>query len=306
MSDKPTRTNALPSDEQSRIEAPEAPEAPFGLRRALDLTPLERVAGAPGDGVYRYRLFVEDGWQQGRGAFGGLVLGALARAIEASEPDPTRRLRALTGQLPGPVPVGESLLRVSAVRQGSGASTWQAWLDHEGETLAVATAVFGRPRGDTRDAGAEVNKVPSAPWSELPVVPIGPPLAPRFLQHFELRPTGPAPFSGGEPRCEGFVRERVEAHARPPRRRDAAEVIALSDVYWPTFLVRQSTPRAMATVSFSIQLLCAPEALEAGAPLFHQARELGHFGGFVAEQRELFTPDGALVAVSMQTFAVVK
>lgn len=248
----------------------------------------------------KYLLRVPDGWQQGRGAFGGLVLGALAQAIVASEPEPARELRALTGQLPGPVPVGDSLLRVSAVRRGTGASTWQAWLDHAGETLAVATAVLGRARGD--EATAEAEKRATPPWSALPVAPLGPPVAPRFLQHFELRPTGPPPFSGGEPRCEGFVRER----GAPPRARSVADVIALSDVYWPTFLVSQRGPRALATVSFSLQLMTSPAGLDPTAPLFHQARELGRFGGFVAEQRDLFTPEGALVAVSLQTFAIVK
>lgn len=298
MSRDPRSSNAVLGENTPSSSASEA--ASSGLRGALTLTPLEGDDQGDGDGSRRYRLSVEDGWQQGRGAFGGLVLGALAQAIMASEPDPARRLRAFTGQLPGPVPVGDSLLRVAAVRQGSGASTWQAWLDHEGETLAVATAVLGRARAG--EAAADMAKVESPPWTEVAVAPVGPPIAPRFLQHFELRPTGPLPFSGGEPRCAGFVRER----GAPSRTRSAADVIALSDVYWPTFLVRQSAPRVLATVSFSLQLMAAPEELEATAPLFHQARELGRFGGFVAEQRDLFTPEGALVAVSQQTFAIVK
>lgn len=292
MSPGPVDSNAVPGED---TPSSSRGGARTGLHRALALTPLE----GDGDGSFCFRLSIDDGWQQGRGAFGGLVLGALAQAIEASEPDPARELRALTGQLPGPVPVGESILRVVAVRRGTGASTWQARLDHAGETLAVATAVLGRARGD--EAAADLQKRATPGWSELPVAPLGPPVAPRFLQHFELRPTGPLPFSGGEPRCEGFVRERA-----PPRRRTAADVIALSDVYWPTFLVGQSGPRALATVSFSLQLMASPAALEPTEPLFHQARELGRFGGFVAEQRDLFTPDGALVAVSLQTFAIVK
>jgi len=292
VSEGPRSSNAVPGE---NTPSSSRDDARAGLHRALTLTPLE----ADGDGSLRYRLSIEDGWQQGRGAFGGLVLGALAQAIVASEPDPARALRALTGQLPGPVPVGDSILRVAAVRRGTGASTWQARLDHAGETLAVATAVLGRARGD--EAAADLEKRATPAWSEVPVTPIGPPVAPRFLQHFELRPTGPPPFSGGEPRCEGFVRELA-----PPRRRTVADVIALSDVYWPTFLVRQSGPRALATVSFSLQLLASPGELEPTAPLFHQARELGRFGGFVAEQRDLFTPEGALVAVSQQTLAIVK
>ena len=51
----------------------------------------------------RYALDVPDGWAQGRGAFGGLVLGAMLRAVTRAEPDPARRVRSVTGEIPAPV-----------------------------------------------------------------------------------------------------------------------------------------------------------------------------------------------------------
>ncbi len=251
-----------------------------------------------------YTLHVADGWQQGRGAFGGLVLGALARAIETSEGAGSRRLRSLTGELPGPVPVGESAIHVAALRRGSGMSTWHARLERGGEVLAAATAVLGKSRVPEL-ARASSRKRVTPPWQEVPVAPVGPPLAPAFTQHFELRPTGPLPFSGasGELRCEGFVRVRPDL---APARLGAAELIALADTYWPTFLAGEPGPRPAATVSFALQVLQDPAELDPAIPLFHQARELGHADGFVCELRELFTPEGALVAVNLQTFAIIK
>ena len=46
-----------------------------------------------------FSAIIPDGWQQGRGAFGGLVLGLLTRAMQAAEPDAQRTLRTLLGDL---------------------------------------------------------------------------------------------------------------------------------------------------------------------------------------------------------------
>ncbi|HUQ08269.1 MAG TPA: acyl-CoA thioesterase domain-containing protein, partial [Kofleriaceae bacterium] len=54
-------------------------------------------------GERRFLWDLADGWQQGRGAFGGIVLGTLLRAMEACEPDRARRARSLSGEIPAPV-----------------------------------------------------------------------------------------------------------------------------------------------------------------------------------------------------------
>jgi len=46
-----------------------------------------------------FEVTVPDGWQQGRGAFGGLVYGMLTRAMEQVVDEPARRLRTLTGDI---------------------------------------------------------------------------------------------------------------------------------------------------------------------------------------------------------------
>ena len=61
---------------------------------------VELTSGARVDPA-RWEWSVPDGWQQGRGAFGGLVIAALARALEAHVGDPERTLRSLTAELPG-------------------------------------------------------------------------------------------------------------------------------------------------------------------------------------------------------------
>ena len=79
------------------------------LDRALALHPLA-------DG--RFRAMIPDGWQQDKGAFGGLVMAILVRAIEGAEPDGERRLRAVTGEIPAPGAGGEAEVRVELLRRG--------------------------------------------------------------------------------------------------------------------------------------------------------------------------------------------
>ncbi len=75
---------------------------------------------------------VTDGWQQGRGAFGGVVLGNLVRAAVAFEAQEDRVLRALTAEICGPVLPGENPIRVERYRAGTGMSTVGARMERDG------------------------------------------------------------------------------------------------------------------------------------------------------------------------------
>lgn len=55
-------------------------------------------------GEFDFEANFPDGWQQGRGLFGGLVTAALVRALEATAGG--RVLRSLTSELCGPVRPG--------------------------------------------------------------------------------------------------------------------------------------------------------------------------------------------------------
>ena len=105
----------------------------------------------PVDGTVDW--IVPDGWQQGRGAWGGLVAGAMAGAVGAAEPDPDRRLRTLSIHLPGALLTGASTVVVEPIRLGSGMSTWELAIRQDGEVRAHAVAVTGRPR--TREIAVE-------------------------------------------------------------------------------------------------------------------------------------------------------
>jgi acyl-CoA thioesterase len=254
------------------------------------------------DGDGRYRAEVPDGWQQGRGAFGGLVLGTLARAMLHAEPEAARTLRALTGEIVGPVLPGAADITVKALRRGNAVSTWEAWLSQSGEVLARASAVLGRARTTERDATELAAPATPAPWSAVDVLPIAPPMGPHFARMFEFRPVGAMPFAGGDrSEAAGWVRL-----VKPVAALGAPEIIGLMDAFWPAAFAREFAPRPMATVAFTLELLADPADLDPAEPLVYRATAPATRHGFSAEFRELWTARGELVALNQQTFVIIK
>lgn len=250
-------------------------------------------------GASRFTAQIEDGWQQGRGAFGGLVLGLLARAMEQVEGDPARRLRTLSGELCGPVLPGPVVLEVATLRRGSAATYLDARLLQADAVLARASATFSAPR--------KVEATPMSPpppaldrLEGLEPLPVEPPLGPAFARAFEYRSPGPYPYSGSEERALlGTIRLR-----QPPARMDAPTLIGYADAWWPAWLSTLHEPRGAATIHFNAQLWVDPATLDPQAPLVHVARIHAQREGYLFELRELWAGE-TLVALNQQTFAIL-
>lgn len=255
----------------------------------------------------RFQAEIPDGWQQGRGAFGGLILANLVRALSAFDAAPVtaegsqRRLRSLTAEICGPVLVGPAPIRVERLRTGSGVSTLAARIEGGGEVLAHAVGVFAKKRSDDTDF-CHVPAPAMPPWRDVPVIDMAPPMAPVFTPHFEFRAIPPPPYSGSaDAVASGWIRPRDPGPAR-----DAAYITACMDAYWPAVLARLSAFRPMATIAFTLELIGDLDGLDPDAPLFYTARGHAARDGYAVETRELWGEDGRLVARNHQTFAVIK
>ena len=261
-----------------------------------DLEAATAVTRSTPDGPFSLRVL--PGWEQGRGAFGGLVLGALTRAMVASEPETDRVLRSFSGAITAPVVVGDAEIRVTELRRGNAMSTFDATLVQDGEVRARATAILGRKRADTRRWSP-----PPPPHLDVEAsVAAQMTNAPAFIRHFELRSTGPQPFAGGsEPVAEGFVRARP-----PPPSLGPAEIVAYVDAWWPATFSVDAAPRPMATVAFTMQYFPGDRPLPPDRPLRFRSRALATHDGYVMEMRELWTEQGQLVALNEQTFVMIK
>ncbi len=254
------------------------------------------AASALVDNATGFSWDVPDGWQQGRGAFGGLVLATLLRAIERSEPDAARYTRSLTGDLCGPVLPGPAEIVVEVLRRGNNLSNIDARLRQSGEVQARASAVLSAPK-----AVAALSQPPRPPpipaYHDLPELGLAPPIGPVFTPHFEYRSAGSFERSDGA-NTLGYLRMRD-----PPSVMDAPAVIAMLDAWWPAIF--QGVPRPMATVSFTAELLIAPATLPPGAPLIFRGRVAALHDGFCVEFRELWHAT-TLVAMNQQTFAILR
>ena len=252
-----------------------------------------------GPGVFS--AIVPDGWQQGRGAFGGLVYGIMARAMEAELAESTRRLQTLSGDIAGPVLPGAASIQVEVLRRGAKQSNLQARLSQGSQVLAVASGVFCAPRTVVIPPLRGVETPDRAAWDQLEVLPVEPPLGPDFGRAYEYRQAGPGPLSGSrDAETAGYIRERTI-----PSRRDGPSVIGLLDAWWPTLWSIVTEPRPVATTSFLAEILVDPTRLDPAERLFHEARMAGQGDGFFVELRALWTGD-VCVAMNQQTFSVLR
>ncbi len=251
-------------------------------------------------------VVIPDTWQQGRGAFGGLIAAILIRALEESSPG--RALRSVTLELCGPINPGRANLALEPLRVGNAVTTTAARLSQDDGVLAYAVGVLGSPRAPDQDRGPgarlfELTPPSSMPdWRTLAPVSMDVPGVAVFTRHFEFRNTGPLPFtSQGPAHAEGFIRLRS-----PGKRRDAAFLAACIDAYWPAVFPLWEVPRPMATIAFMFQPFVYDDGIDPEAPLFYRAHTLALAEGYCAEHRELWSEDGRLLALNDQTLAIIK
>lgn len=260
-------------------------------------------SSSPGERTWQ----VPDQWQQGRGAFGGLVVGALVRALEDERVDlegsAEQSLRSLTATLCGPVMPGPAQLKIEALRVGSGTSTFAISIIQEDELRAHAVALFGRARMASGGTWQDEPVPPLSDWRALDVIPIGPPLGPVFARHFEYRPVGLLPFGGPtQPRqAQGWIRAR-----HPGATRDAAYLAGLIDCWWPATYTSMSQPRPMATVTYTLEIIDQWGEVALDESLFYSAHAPVSTDGYTVEFRQLWSPDGRLLALNQQTIAIIK
>ena len=244
---------------------------------------------------------VPDGWQQDRGAWGGLVVAAIVRAASAC--DPGRSVRTVSVQIPAPVPVGMQTVRVTPVKTGSALSVWSVDVRSSGASLpaAVGTVLTGAPRVPelaTEEWGRAV--MPDAPpWAQVPVVDVGPPIGPVFCQHVEFRIVSGVPFTGAPAQALGYVRLRAQQEW------DAATLLGLVDAWWPASLARLSGPHPAATISFEGHLQVEPGDVPQ-EPLLYSSSVLAAREGYTTERRSLWHPDGRLIVENLQSIAIIR
>lgn len=278
----------------------------------LDISALVRPVRT--DQPDRFSLDVPDGLQQGRGAWGGVATGAMVAAAEVADPRPGMAVRTMSAQLVAPVLVGRAHLTVEQLRRGSATNTVAVRIhDGDGALLAHGVVVLGTARnGEGMPDGPGWGSLQPPPElaagpQAVPVVAVGPPLAPEFTTHLEFRPVAGLPFSGTpDDLTTGWVRPLVA-----PVEVGAPLLTALADAWWVAAMSRLDRIRPAATMGFNLDLPADPTQLPRAAdnslePLFHRGRIVAARDGYTVETRELWTRAGQLVSWNTQTVAIIK
>ena len=252
---------------------------------------------------------IPDQWQQGRGAFGGVVFGTVLRAACAVEVDSERRVRTFACDVAGPLQPGKAQVRVQTLRRGRSQTNMQLTLTQQDAVVASGLCTLSSVRPMEQDDSV-IDRVPEAPpeastdYRTVRALPDqtdrGGPL---FAKHYEYRPTGPLPYRGAaEPINAGFIRERDATGEL-----DAPALVALLDSFWPALfsVVPRGGRMLSTTASFNAQLMHLDAPLPADEPLFFRGRTIHQSHGFNVEFRELWSKD-RLVGLNQQTFVILR
>jgi hypothetical protein len=222
-------------------------------------------------------------------------------AVDAVNDEDDRPVRSISAELVAPARVGTVRLTAAPLRRGSSLSAWGVQARDEAGVVGTLTAVRSTVRPTVPDyASWDLPPMPDRPnWDDVPLVPLGPPLAPAFMTHLEMRPVAGLPFEGAAPRTSGWLR------LAEPVPHTAATLLALVDGWWPASLVGFDQPHSFATVSFAASLLVDPESVPADEPLFCDLAVVGAHDGFSSEIRRLWSAGGRLLVHNQQTVALI-
>jgi len=246
------------------------------------------------------QLTVAAGFGQGKATFGGLVVGAAVRSMEARVQDPTRRLRSVSAQLMGAPMPGEATIRVRVLRGTASLTTVSADLEQNGLLMTHVVGLFAKDR-PIQSAWQTLTAPVVPPWQDVEVLDMNNPFAPEFTRHFEFRTLGPVPSSDSPEPTLGYLRPHTRA-----ARRDAGYVCALIDVWWLAAFSRMDTLRPAATSTFNAELHAPLEGLDPDAPLLHRGESHVMRDGYSTETRELWGVDGRLISTCTQLVTVIK
>jgi acyl-CoA thioesterase len=234
-----------------------------------------------------------------RGPNGGYIAAVLLRALLARVSDldggsASRAPRSLTVHYPAPPAVGPAVVTTEVIRAGRSLVTCEARLAQEGKPMATALAAFSPawPGQAWHDRSAP--QVPSAETLthgglERPPLPFLDYWDHRFTKGRVVDPAGPA-------ETEGWIRLAA------PEPIDGPVVAAMTDAFPPAVFTRLAAANPVPTVDLTIHF-------RAGLPMAGLEPDdfvLGRFRtrtiaeGFLEEDGELWTADGALLAQSRQ------
>ena len=266
--------------------------------RDTAVTPLP---GAGDEDQRRYEAQIDPSWWIARGPNGGYLAAIILRACLHAVDDPARTPRSLTIHYASAPGEGAALIETRVERRGRSLTTVSARLSQQGKLVAIALTAASLPRRD----GFELDHIrmpESVPPEQLAQARSQTP----FAQHFDQRflPEA-APRTGTEAAVvAGWIRLR---EGRPL---DYPLLAAYTDAFPPAcFALETESSRfgGFPTVDLNIHFHTAlprPDATPDEFTFGVFRSQIGH-QGFAAEDGEIWSRDGTLLAQSRQLAVVI-
>lgn len=239
-----------------------------------------------------------------RGPNGGYIAAVLLRALLARVDDleggaAARPPRSLTVHYPAPPAAGPAEITTEVIRAGRSLATCRAQLTQQGKPMAVALAAFspawpGEAWNDRPAPDAAAPDTLAYGGLERPPLPFLDYWDHRFTKGRVIDPKGPA-------ETQAWIR------LAEPDTIDGPVVAAMTDAFPPAVFTRYAAPNPVPTIDLTIHFRTTlpMNGLEPDDFLLGHFRTRTVVDGFLEEDGELWTADGALVAQSRQLAVVL-
>ena len=238
-------------------------------------------------------------WWVFTGPNGGYVASVLLRALTERVGDPARMARSLTVHYLRPPGEGPVAIATRLVRAGRSVATLTATMTQNDAEVALATAVFARPRPFLPFHDATPPDVPGP--DETPPSSWPPHLFPPISRRFTYRPLTRETVFSGEERAEASCWLRLDE----PRPLDPVLLATIADAVVPAVFPKATVPVAATTIDLTVHFRAAADAEPYDGWALAAMRSRVSVDGFVEEDGEVWTPDGRLIAQSRQLAVVV-
>jgi acyl-CoA thioesterase len=245
-------------------------------------------------GVFEF----DSSWGQGRSVFGGVLVAALLREMDALVPE-GRGLRAVQVTFVAPVTPGPFEAGATILRRGKAITTVAGRLVAGGAVAVAAVAAFGAGRRTGVEVAPPPRPAAPAP-RELESMPYVSGASPVFTKHYEYRWATRLPFTGGpDAHVGGWIRSADDLPV------DDAAMVGLIDAWPPPVWVLVTRPAPASSITWQVDVLgsLAGEHRDPRLWWYFDGRAVASHHGYADCEGLLWDPAGRLVATSRQLVA---
>jgi len=254
-------------------------------------------------GAGRFTARIDTGWWIERGPNGGYVAALILRAVSTEVGDPERRLRSFTVHYLAPPHEGEVEIAVTVERQGRSLTSVSARLTQGDTLIAIAVGAFSLSRPSVEFRDLVMPDVPAPEDLTTSDRTLGPIIHQRYEQKWAI---GPLPFSGGDVALAGGWIRLNPAESGDDESGEGEGIsvdqhllVAFTDAWIPPIFGRLTQPAAVPTIDLTVHLRDPiPPGYDDWVLVVFRTSVASD--GFIEEDGELWSRDGALLAQSRQ------